>query len=189
MRIGDLSTVLDQIRFLTHYYQYRVEPWQLISALGSGVRASDRFTNTIWQKYIQRHLRLWNGAASGVPLVWNDTLGRWVFPPGDKQKDGIAPAFNIRGVKGLHGKDHHRQPIFQPNVEEFAESSGESDEDDMQEDPITTKQTLRAALFPGYRPDKPAIPKKRAIVLEFLYGQALAAARSWQGAIGKKRIM
>ena len=184
MRIGDLSTVLDEVRFFTQYYQYRVEPWQLIAALGTGSQAADRFANTIWQKYMLRQLRLWNSAAEGAAMFWHDPLGRWVLPQTEKQKQGIKPVAKIRGDRLVaSSRDHRKKTDFE--AEPDAEVSEDSDHEEELEETVMTKQALRAILFPGYRPDKPVIPKKRGIALELIYGQCLASARSWQGAIGR----
>jgi hypothetical protein len=185
MRTGDLSTVLDEIRFFTAYYQYRVEPWQLIAALGSGSPAADRFTNTSWQKYTLRQLRLWNSAADGAKVFWHDPLGRWVLPQTERQKQGIKAVTKIRGNRLVSSKqDHRKRRDFQ--AEPDADVSEESEHDEILEETVMTKQALRAILFPGYRPEKPVVPKKRGIALEFIYGQCLASARSWQGAIGEQ---
>lgn len=185
MRMGDLSTVLDEIRFFTAYYQYRIEPWQLIAALGSGSLAADRFSNTIWQKYMLRQLRLWNSAANGAEVFWHDPIGRWVLPQTENQKQGITPVANIRGERLVDARQNFRKKRDH-EAEPDADVSEGSDHDEVLEETVMTKQALRAILFPGYRPDKPPVPKKRGIALEFIYGQCLASARSWQGAIGKQ---
>lgn len=200
MRIGDLDIVLDTVRFFTQYYQYRIEPWQLIAALGSSHRATHRFTNTVWQKYMIRQLKLWNVAAGGASLFWHDPLGRWVHPKTDKQTAGLsarpAPRHRTKTATGSRNRDeaHKEQDGHQadrPTGQTAAGDSSDSGESDQEEEEVhgedvhMTKQAMRAALFPGFRPDPPQIPKKRAIVLEMIYGQTLAAAKSWQGAIGE----
>lgn len=177
--------MLDEIRFFTTYYQYRVEPWQFVSALGSGSQAADRFTNTIWQKYMLRQLRLWNGAALGNPVFWHDPTGRWVLPQTEKQKHGIHPVHKIRGDRLVaSGENHRKKRDFE--AEPDADVSEDSEhEEEILDETVMTKQALRAILFPGYRPQKPPVPKKNAVGIEFVYGQTLASARSWQGAIGE----
>ena len=191
MRSGDLSTVLETIRFFTGYYQHRLEPWQLVAALGAGSRAADRFTNTIWQKYLLRRLRMWNSAASGVKAVWHDPTGRWTFPDTERKKRGRRnPTRMIAGSRTVASKADHRikkppqAPPEPPSEDDDSADSG--DEEEAVQDMHLVTQPMRAAPMPGYRPERPLIPKKRGILLEFLYGQTLASARSWQGAIGER---
>jgi hypothetical protein len=190
MRSGDLGTVLETIRFFTAYYQHRLEPWQLIAALGSGSRASDRFTNTIWQKYLLRRLRMWNSAAAGVKAVWHDPTGRWTFPDTERPKRGRQnPTRMIAGSRTVASKADHRikkTPQTQPEPQSEDDDADSEDEEEAVQDEHLVRQPMRGATMPGYRPERPLVPRKRGILLEFLYGQTLASARSWQGAIGKR---
>jgi len=193
MRSGDLSVVLETIRFFTAYYQHRLEPWQLVAALGAGSRASDRFTNTIWQKYLLRRLRMWNSAASGTKAVWHDPTGRWTFPDTERPKRGRRnPTRMIAGSRTVASKADHRIPKatqVPPEPQSEDDDSGDSGDDgEAVQDMHPVTQPMRAAPMPGYRPERPLVPKKRGILLEFLYGQTLASARSWQGAIGKRVV-
>jgi general transcription factor 3C polypeptide 3 (transcription factor C subunit 4) len=98
----------------------------------------------------------------------------------------------IAGSRTVASKADHRirkppQAPPEPQSEDDDSADSGDDEEAVQDMHLVT-QPMRAAPMPGYRPERPLVPRKRGILLEFLYGQTLASARSWQGAIGKRVV-
>lgn len=188
MREKDHDMVLNTIREISTYYQFRSEPWHLLSALGSGYKALDRYENTTLQKFTARQLHMWSAVAFGCPATYNDNFGKWAVNVQEwlrhpsrqalKQQFSSGQGFAAIQQKGKKGKtsDVGSEADSAAESDDAASISARSNPDDLD---------LRAIMFPGYRPEKPILPKKRPMAVGMVYGHTLAMAKSNQGAIGE----
>lgn len=165
--------------------------------LGSGNKALHRYENTTLQKFTARQYHHWSAISFGCPAVYNDTIGKWTLNVPewlrDPSRQSLKQHFsNAQGGEGTGKTQQKGRKGKSVDAGSEGDSAAASDDDETASVSTNARSNagdldLRAIMFPGYRPEKPILPKKRPMALGVVYGHTLAMAKSNQGAISEKR--